>query len=168
MRKNIIIHVLFFSVCILLSYFTFDVVAYSDLRNSLEALQEMSAAVFALAGIWVAYIYPEAITVFTNPKEISLLNGSERADRVQELVITILVSAFVLLATIFIFLFESMFKNIVYIQSHRLNIMFFLVMIACYLTLIQSKALVTIMINNIKFVNVLYHKKKEQQANKDL
>ncbi len=168
MNKIIIYHSIFFLISITLSYCTFEVVVYSDIRNFLVTLQVLSAAVFTLAGIWVAYIYPEAIAVFTNPKDVSLLKGSERTERVEELVLTILVSAFVLLSTILIFLSEAIFKNTNFVQNNANDFMFLIVTSTVMLTTIQSKAMLTIMVNNIKFVNELYNKKIERQANDDL
>jgi hypothetical protein len=168
MSKILVFNFILILVSALTSFFVYEYVTYSQINGLLDSLQELSAAVFALAGIWVAYIYPEAIAAFTNPKDISLLQGTEKTKRVEELVLIILNSAFVLLVTMFIFLFETLFKNLPIIQLNKEFIRFILVSLSIFLTVVQSRSMLYVMKNNINFVNELYDYKRKTKADNDL
>ena len=44
---------------------------YSDIKDILSTLQNISAMIFTIAGIWLAYIYPKAISVMMKPSILS-------------------------------------------------------------------------------------------------
>ncbi|HHQ4444725.1 TPA: hypothetical protein ACSP1W_004027, partial [Aeromonas veronii] len=64
--------IIFLIAGILVAYSCFEYVSYSGISSVMSVLQNISAAIFTIAGIWIAYIYPEAITSFTNSSKVSL------------------------------------------------------------------------------------------------
>ena len=71
MKALIIKHFLFISVALFFSIATYGSVESYVIKNYSLTLLAVSVAVFTLAGIWVAYIYPKAIDVFTAPKLVN-------------------------------------------------------------------------------------------------
>lgn len=143
-------------------------VSSSDLAPILSTLQNISAAVFTLSGIWIAYMYPEAIAAFTNTKKISLLTGSEHVNKIRELVLIIFTSAFVLIGVLLYNLVYSLFSSSILVTS---NIEIFRWLAICFILFIslnQIKAISSIMLNNIKFIDRLYHLKTEREVENDL
>jgi hypothetical protein len=140
----------------------------SDLDGSLSTLQNLSAAIFTLAGIWVAYLYPQAILAFTNSKKISLLKGIENTRRVEELVLVIFLSAVVLLAILVFNLTSGIAKNMPFVISNYEVFKKISIVVVLYLSFLQFKSLVSIMSSNIRFINDLHKTKNEQKAHQDL
>lgn len=88
-HKSILIQILYMAISVSIAYLGRHFITLSDLKDLTSTLQNVSAAVFTLAGIWVAYSYPEAIARFTNPKKFSLIKGTEQTQRIRSLVLTI-------------------------------------------------------------------------------
>lgn len=168
MKLKIFFHFVIIILCVLISVVSHKYVKMSDLDSSLSTLQNLSAAIFTLAGIWVAYLYPQAILAFTNSKKISLLKGIENTRRVEELVLVIFVSAFVLLAILVFNLTSGIAKNIPFVISYYEEFKEISIAIILYLSFLQFKSLVSIMSSNIRFINDLHKTKNEQKANQYL
>jgi len=145
-----------------------DFLTKSDFEPSLAVLQNMSAAVFTLAGIWIAYLYPEAIKSFTNPKKVSVLKGSDNAKRIENLVLIIFTSAFVLLGILFLNLAFPILEKSPVLAAYKgkLNVIYIGVVI--YLSLNQMRAIWGIMVNNFEFVYRLSFLKTNQALSDDL
>ncbi|WP_415679573.1 hypothetical protein, partial [Vibrio mytili] len=98
--KDILIQVAFLLISVAFAYLGSEFITLENLKNVIVTLQNVSAAVFTLAGIWVAYSYPEAISRFTNPEKFSLIKGVEQTNRIRSLVLTIFSSALVLVGIV--------------------------------------------------------------------
>src|SRR5690606_9034954 len=70
--------------------------SYQDVEPLISALENMSAMVFTIMGIWIAFIYPNAILRITQPSKIDAIFSEEDEKRINMLVGTIIVSALVL------------------------------------------------------------------------
>lgn len=166
--KDIILQAVFILVSLTVAYLGRGFITLADLNNLIGTLQNVSAAVFTLAGIWVAYSYPEAISRFTNPEKFSLIKGIEQTNRIRSLVLTIFTSAFVLVGIILFNLTSP------YIQHISKDLDFYLIIkgggvsIINYLALIQLQAIIRIMSNNMEFIYSLMKVKAENEAHDDL
>ncbi|MFG0607487.1 hypothetical protein ACF8CX_17510 [Vibrio mimicus] len=166
--KDIILQVTFLLLSLVIAYFGREFISLADLNNLIGTLQNVSAAVFTLAGIWVAYSYPEAISRFTNPEKFSLIKGIEQTKRIRSLVLTIFTSAFVLVGII---LFNLMYP---YIQHASKDLDCYLIIRGLgistinYLALVQLQAIMRIMSNNMEFIYSLMKVKAENEAHDDL
>ena len=76
---TILRHFIYISVGISAGYFSMDILTYKDFNPAVSVLQNISAAVFTLSGIWIAYLYPQAISSITSSSKVGLLKGSEDA-----------------------------------------------------------------------------------------
>ena len=166
--KRLIIQTVFIIISVVIACFTFRYVEVIDLKNVLSTLQNISAAVFTLAGIWIAYIYPEAITAFTNPEKVSLIKGTDKTKRIENLVLIILTSAFVIVSILLFNLSNMLFKNIPFILENKDLFKGISISFVLYLSLNQTKAVMSIMVSNIDFVNELHKNKTDQEANNEL
>ncbi|MGL4191787.1 MAG: hypothetical protein ACRCRU_04270 [Vibrio sp.] len=166
--KDIILQAVFIFISSIIAFLGRGFITLSDLNNLINTLQNVSAAVFTLAGIWVAYSYPEAISRFTNPEKFSLIKGIEQTNRIRSLVLTIFTSAFVLVGIVLFNLISP------YAQHISENLSFYLIIktsgIATinYLSLIQLQAIIRIMGNNMEFIYSLMKVKAENEAHDDL
>lgn len=167
LKSRLLLHVVYLLVSFSLSFLIINKIALSEISPIVSILQNISAAVFTLAGIWVAYSYPQAIAAYTSPNQIKIVPTSE-TKRIEDLVMIILTSATVLCILLF--------HNLAYILTvktiHNVDVRFYLksagISSIFYASLLQLKAIFTVMITNVFFVNELHHKKTELEANKDL
>ena len=159
------------SVYIIISLFSGYLLAHSaslsDLKPIMGTLQNLSASVFTLAGIWIAYTYPQAISAYTSPASVKIIPNDD-AKRIENLVLIVLTSAFVISSLlIFNFLYLLISKTPIYAQFRDIFKMLGISMI-CYISFLQLRAIATVMTTNIQFVNELHNKKTERAAQDDL
>lgn len=151
-----------------LAFLTYDIVNIKDIAPIISTLQNISAAVFTLAGIWIAYMYPEAISVLTNSDNVSLLKSGDHTKRIKSLVLVIFSSAFVLICTLIFNLSAFLFIKHSAVINNKDLFKILSITYVCFISLVQIKAISTIMINNIKFVDRLYRLETEKSVNEDL
>tara|TARA_R110000851_G_scaffold333470_1_gene513483 strand:- start:282 stop:800 length:519 start_codon:yes stop_codon:yes gene_type:complete len=140
-----------------------DVVAVAKFSPVLATLQNISAAVFTLAGIWVAYLYPEAITALANPKKIKLLEGIEATQRIKMLVLTIFTSAFVLIWILMLNTLKPIFESFIFVKEYSYWFKLFYFGFILYLVFNQIWSVLRIMGANIDFIHNLSYRKTEQE-----
>lgn len=157
---------------VLLSYLTFSNVDVVKVDAHSKTLLAVSASVFTLAGIWVAYIYPQAIAVFTNPEKISLLKGGELTEGVEKLVLVMMSSgvtiAFILVSDFIIFVYSNLvlsYPEIVMTYDYGMSI---LICFMVYFSIIQFLAILSVLVRNFHFVDVLYRFRNSNNAHEDL
>ena len=84
-------------------YFAWPSIQYADLKDLLDILKNASAMIFTIVGIWLAYIYPNAVTALVKPESISMIAGERDARRIEMLVSIIVTSAFVIIGIVVFF-----------------------------------------------------------------
>ncbi|WP_060587082.1 hypothetical protein [Aeromonas schubertii] len=166
-KSRIVLHSFYIIASLALGYHLVDNVSLADLKPIMGTLQNIAAAVFTLAGIWIAYSYPQAIAAYTSPSSVKVIPTDE-TKRIENLVLIVLTSAFVISSLLLI----NMLYLLVYKTISDLNSLHILKMLGVssvfYLSFLQLKAIFIVMITNILFVNELHHKKTEKDANDDL
>lgn len=137
------------------------------IKNTLSTLQNISAAVFTLSGLWIAIIYPEAIKAYTDIK-VKLIRGSESVKRIEHLVLSVTTSAFVLMLILFFNLLLPFHPQVT--SQSLIDVGINYIFIATFFTMItlQMVTLLSIIINGFKFANDLYYKYIEQEIDDDL
>ena len=88
--------------------------SYSDFKNYISALLTASSMVFTLMGIWIAFLYPNALQRLVDPVKIENADFSETLNetkRLEGLVGSVLRSAFVVMMVILVFMLKTVFSN---------------------------------------------------------
>lgn len=154
----------------LLAFFTHEYVAIADLQFVVSTLQNLSAAIFTISGIWIAYMYPEAISAYTKTDNVALLKGSDNVQRITDLVLIITASAFVLMGTLFFNLVDVFLNNpkAPLFVAYKTEVNFVMLSLLLSLIMLQLNAVIGIIINNIKFVDKLYNLKTQKEVHDDL
>lgn len=165
--SRILTHVVYLFLGFLVSWFITNDLIYSDLRPIIGSLQIISPAVFTLAGIWIAYSYPEAISAFTSPSTIKLM-PTDGTKRIENLVLIVLTSAFVISSLLVFDLLYMIIPRFAFYSESHFWWKLFGVAFVLYLCILQLRAIFTVMITNVEFVNELHKKKTEKSANDDL
>ncbi|MGU5681267.1 hypothetical protein [Aeromonas allosaccharophila] len=168
MRRIFFIQLCLLIISFFMSWLSSGKVNPSDMSSILSTLQNISAAVFTIAGIWIAYIYPEAISSFTNPDKIALLKGTESTEQVKSLVFTVITSASVLTCTLLFSLVAFLYKNSDIVVANKSFFVFISTTLVVYLSLNQTKAILGVILNTLRFVSKLFYLKTEREVNDDL
>jgi hypothetical protein len=166
--KMIIFQFFLLIISIVMGFLVGGDLSYSDLSPTISILQSLSASVFTLAGLWVAYIYPQAITAYKNSEDVTLIGGVDSTERIEELILIIIVSAFVLTSLLFMNLFWGSFKELSFIQGFYRETKQIGVSVFMYICFLQVTAVSTVMISNIRFINELHRVKRNFDAHKEL
>ena len=85
-------------------------IPYSDLKGYAAIITGTSGALFTIMGIWVAFLYPSISDSLKSPNVIPAdfsVNGEE-TKRLKTVVVVIVVSAVVLISSLFLFLISSL------------------------------------------------------------
>ncbi|MEG2431147.1 MAG: hypothetical protein RSB25_05795 [Acinetobacter sp.] len=163
---------------------------YSDIKDVLSTLQNISAMIFTIAGIWLAYIYPKAISAIVKPSTLNreklgntapnnemvtpekpltieeLKSINKDIKRITMIVETIIISAFVIFAIILINAFKPIFSNFDLIKSNLETFN----KIGCFTSLtlvyLQLVSLFTIISSNVVFLNDIHNEKNDSELNR--
>ncbi len=167
LRSRILSHSSYVIVCLLIGKFFSKGVSIGDLEPIISTLQNLSAAVFTLAGIWIAYSYPQAISAYTSPKSVKLIPTDE-TKRIEKLVLIVLTSAFVISSLLLFNFSYLLISETNFYSDWRECFKLLGVALLSYLCFLQLLAVFTVMVTNIEFVNELHGKRTEKRANDDL
>lgn len=133
-----------------------------DLDPVITALQSISSMVFTIMGIWIAYIYPNAMLKITQPKKMEAIFSEDDESRIQTIVGTVILSAFVLT---FLLLGVAIRPILVKSQIYLSYIHFFKtigVFLLLTLVYIQLIAIYIVMASNLNFIIDLRNKKTKR------
>lgn len=167
LKSRAIPHSFYLGCSFLVSYYIYGSISLIEIRVVTGTLQNISAAVFTLSGIWIAYSYPQAIAAYTSPSNVKVLPNDE-AKRIESLVLIILTSAFVISSILLFNLSYFIFSKLNIYYDNRFYFKLAGASFVVYLSLLQLKAIFVVMMTNVSFVNELHHKKTERSADRDL
>lgn len=140
---------------------------YADLKAFLDVLLNVSGVVFTLMGIWIAFLYPNALARIVGPSSVitaDFSEGKEEYVRLTAIVGSVLKSAFVVLVIMALNLARVIFPAIPIIVENLILIKQLALGFACMLFLIQSDAVMEVILANVKFLNDLHTKRASRQA----
>lgn len=172
-------------ILLIIAFWVGNSFTYSDIKDILSTLQNISAMIFTIAGIWLAYIYPKAISVMMKPSILSdeikpnsdgeivrpeLKISSEQkeamlkdVDRITLIVEAIVVSALVLLSILLINVTKPIFSNLAVVKNHIETFS----EVGCFITLtlvyFQIVSLISILKSNAVFINDIHNEKNKKE-----
>lgn len=171
MYKKILVYTLLFLGAIVL-FFQFELnTSYSDFKETVHLLFNISSMVFTLMGIWIAFLYPNALQRLVNPSKIEHVDFSEslnEAKRLESIVGSVLKSAIVaisimLIFVIRLFLSESQF----YLDNYKL-VQSIAVSTVIVLSGLQLESIFHVVKSNVMFINDLHKKREDREADNDV
>lgn len=102
MKTSIITwHVLVIAIVSYLSYSFSSDVTFKDVEPLITILQNTSVMIFTIMGIWIAYVYPNAVLRIVQPSKVTAIYSSEDLERVRLLVGVVVLSACILAMLLF-------------------------------------------------------------------
>jgi len=142
-----------------------------SLKEYLIFLSTVSGMIFTIMGIWVAWIYPNALKrlMISDKLTIADFSQSKLESRRLESIIASMLASLLVVASIIIILFLLLLDvqnfNRENIQSTLKTILF---VITFFLTIIQLDAIFSVIFSNVMFINDIYHIRKAKSEDQDL
>lgn len=163
MKKTLFINTLALLAIVSLVYFRGHSIEYTDLKDLLDILKNASAMIFTIVGIWLAYIYPNAVTALVQPQSISMIAGKKDAKRIEMLVGIIVTSAFVIVGIIVFFSLKVILGTSAFYASNSYWIKPTGITLVMFMTYIQVISIAKVVWSNILFINDLHTRLNQQQ-----
>jgi len=159
--------ILIFVVCYL-----FDLnYKYSHLKDYLEVLVGVSSMIFTLMGIWIAFLYPNALRRIADPKKIEHADFTETLQdtrRLEGLVGSVMKSAFVVLTVMLIFLMRTILSDLPLSFACAALLKAAALSVVMTLTFLQVESIFYVIYSNILFINELHNKREDREADKNI
>ena len=163
---------IYFALPIISSYlihrFSLDYHAH-DFAQYTSILISVSSMVFTIMGIWIAFLYPNALSRIVDPTRKASEDFSEslhETKRLESIVLSILKSAVVVLGIMLIYLSKVLLSNTVfyvnYLQLVKTAALAWLIL----LSWLQVEAVCQVGYANIMFLNDLHNKREEAEVDR--
>jgi hypothetical protein len=140
--------------------------SFADFKAFIEVLLNVSGAVFTLMGIWIAFLYPNALSRIVDPNRIEIADFSENlqdSKRLTAIVGSVLISAIVVLSVLSMMLLKLFFINSGFLLEHKSEVKHIVLGASTTLFLLQAEAVVGVIMANIMFINDLHRKRAIKQ-----
>jgi hypothetical protein len=166
--KSVIWHLIVLTLVVTLSILFRDDLRFTELSPFLSILQNTSAMVFTIMGIWIAYLYPNAIMKITQPSRVEVVFSDEDEARISLIVGVVALSALVMcsliIGAIAVPILKSSYLYEVYPSIIR-GIGLFLILVIGY---VQLFAVYIVFASNLDFIVKLRNLKKKQRMKQRL
>jgi hypothetical protein len=144
---------------------------YDDYRDYLVLISGISGMVFTIMGIWIAFLYPNAMSKIVDPKKIQVADFSEsRSDskRLEKIVGAVMTSAIVMIIALMITLFKIIISITPIYIEYRFQFKSAALSAIIFMTFVQLESVINVVLSNIIFINDLHFRRQDRQANEEL
>lgn len=165
---------IYFSALISLYFLFFNInlnYLYSDFKEYLLVLLAVSSMVFTIMGIWIAFLYPNALQRLMDPDKIENADFSEsltETKRLEGLVASVLKSAFIVTIIMLMFLTKVILFDTHYYTTYIHEIKSAALAFIIILTFLQLESIIFVIFSNVMFINDLHSKREDKEANADI
>lgn len=146
-------------------------VSYSDLKDYLSVLQSVAGMVFTIMGLWIAFIYPNALLRLKDPTKIENGDFSESLSdtkRLEALVGTVIKSALVVAGIMVFHGAKLIFINTEIYTSHSLMVKSLGLSFVSLLSVITIETIAHVIYSNVLFVSELHSKREKLEEDSDI
>lgn len=135
-----------------------------ELKDYLVFISSVSGMIFTIMGIWVAFVYPNALKRLMVSEKLKIADFSQsklESRRLESIVASIISSLLIVLISMLIIFFSLFGFNL----SRGVEI--FLLVLTYFLTLIQFDSIFNVVLSNVMFINDIYDVRKNRVAEDD-
>jgi len=144
---------------------------YEDYKDYLNLISTVSGMVFTIMGIWIAFLYPNAMNRIISSQKLVAADFSEsRSDtkRLESIVGAVMTSALVMLGVLFITLAKLLLQMTPIYITYRLQFKSVALSALVFITLLQLEAVIHVVLSNVMFINDLHYKREGRQADDEM
>ena len=145
--------------------------SFDELKDYLNVLLAASGMVFTIMGIWIAFLYPNALQRLVNPQKIENADFSStlsETKRLESLVGSVLKSAFVVIAIMLVFIGKILFGRLSFVALNLDTIKAITISFVVFVTYLQLEAFFHVMYSNVLFISDLHKKREDREADADI
>jgi hypothetical protein len=144
--------------------------SYGDIKDYANGLLALSGMIFTIMGIWIAFIYPNALLRLQAPRKIKTADFTETLDdtkRLQSIVGCVLKSVFVALMLCLIFFAKFAIGGLPFVKENIWIFRALLFGFITFLTFLQGSAVASVMFANFMFVEDLHRRREKREIEDD-
>lgn len=143
---------------------------FDDFKEYATILINSSGMVFTIMGIWIAFLYPNALSRIVNPNIVTadFSESLQETKRLEAIVGSVLKSAIVVLMVMLIFLGKVVLFKTYFYGSYFEIIKSFILSFIVFLTYIQAEAIWHVVYSNIMFINDLHRRREDREEDADV
>ncbi|WP_339492202.1 hypothetical protein [Pseudomonas rhizophila] len=160
-----------FSTAIGILSFKFELnVSYVDYKDYCTVLLAVSGMVFTIMGIWIAFVYPNAIKRLQDPDKIKTADFTSTLQdtrRLESIVGSVLESATVATGITLVFFAKLILGGTALYKGYHLLFESSGVAFVVFLTLMQSSAVFGVIWSNYLFIDDLHTRRETQERHND-
>lgn len=158
--------------CAEFAFIYFDV-SYSlaDLKNYTDALLAASGMVFTLMGIWIAFLYPNALSRIVDPNKIKTADFSQALSetrRLENIVASVLKSAMSIVFVLVLYLAKVILYKTPLYTDHIVAFKSVALAGVTVLSVLQIDAILGVVFANIMFINDLHRRREDREMNEEI
>lgn len=169
MKKNLIVYPVLF-ICLGCVYYYLNLqYSYQDFSSYSQVLLSVSSMVFTIMGLWIAFLYPNALQRLVNssvePTDFS--DSLNETKRLESLVGSIIRSAIVVVMVMLIYLAKILFFQTEFFMNNASNIKAIMLAVVTFLSILQIESIVYVIKSNVLFLNDLHGKREKREGDND-
>ena len=160
---------LFLIAFLFLNYFNLDY-SFSDFKEYTTILVGISGMVFTIMGIWIAFLFPNALNRIVDPK-ITTIDFSEAlgdTKRLESIVFSVLKSCMALVGISIVFLLKVLFYKTIFYSLHMSIIKSLALSWIVVLSVLLFESVIHVAVSNINFLNDLHKKREDRELDEDM
>ncbi|WP_042860517.1 hypothetical protein [Dickeya sp. NCPPB 3274] len=150
----------------LMVFFFKDSLKFNEVKDVIGTLQNISAAIFTIVGLWVGFLYPNAIQGIVSDN-VDYIKNTKDVPRIERLIYVIIFSALVMLGTLMFYIVKSLIGYSSFYIEHKDSIKFSGLVFVYFLCWLQSRCIFSVIISNFRFANNLYSRINESKLKHD-
>lgn len=145
--------------------------SFSDFKEATTILLSVAGMVFTIMGIWIAFLYPNALKRLVNPEKIKVADFSETLNetkRLEFIVASVLKSALVVLSIMIMFLGKLLLykTNLYDLFTEEIKTTLLAALLLMSFVLIES--VVDVVSANVMFLNDLHNKREDREIDESI
>ena len=143
----------------------------SDLKNYTDALIAAAGMVFTIMGIWIAFLYPNALNRIVDPEKIKTADFSQTLSetrRLENIVASVLKSAISIVFVLCLYLAKVILSRTEIYLQHILIFKSIALSGTIVLSALQVEAILSVVFANIMFINDLHRRRENRQMNEEI
>ncbi|WP_321808566.1 hypothetical protein [Burkholderia sp. BCC1993] len=143
----------------------------SDLKNYTDTLLAASGMVFTIMGIWIAFLYPNALNRIVHQGKLEVADFSEtlsETKRLENIVASVLKSAIAIVFVLALYLFKVIISKTTIYSTHAALFKASALAGITMMSIIQIEAILSVVFANIMFINDLHRKRENREMDSEL
>lgn len=144
---------------------------YVDFKEFLLVLLAVSSMVFTIMGIWIAFLYPNALQRLMTSEKVENADFGEslsNTKRLEGLVSSVMKSALIVTVIMLIFLLKIVLSSTPFYLDYLQYIKAMALSLVVLLTVLQLESIFSIIRSNVMFINDLHYKRENKEADADI